>query len=211
MYLFYRSARMGAGDIREQMSWATKVTEKVNQISETPVTLWTSVFSPGQGTLVWTTMVEHLHTLESNFDKLLADEGYLDLVAQAAKWESSSPIDDGLIQYLTTPEEREQPPAYSTVVTATLAPGSFTHGVEVGLEIAQRAQKITGIPVQFAIATTGAYGEIGWLAGYDSIEQLEQGQQALNGDPTFAAYLDAEAKNSYLPGSAKQIAYRRIV
>jgi hypothetical protein len=210
VYLFYRSARLGGGDLREQLAWATKITEKVNQVSETPVTLWTTVFSPGVNTLIWSTAIEHLSTLESNFDKLLADGGYLDLVAEAAKWATPQGADDGVMQYLTAPGDAAAAPAYSTAVTATLAPGSFTRGVEVGLELASRAQKATGIATQFALGVTGVYGQVSWLAGYESIEQMEAGQQALNGDATFAAYLDAEAKSCYLPGTATQTICRRI-
>jgi hypothetical protein len=209
MYLFYRSAQLGAGDIREQLSWATKVTEKVNQINETPVTLWATAFSPAVNTLVWTTEIEHLSTLESNLDKLLADSGYLDLVTEAAKWATPQGVNDGVAQYLTAPSEATLP-AYTTVVASTIAPGSFTRGVEVGLELAKRAQQVTGITTQFALSVTGVYGQVSWLAGYESIEQLEQAQQALNGDPGFAAYLDAEAKVCYLPGTATQTVYRRI-
>jgi len=209
MYLFYRSAQLGSGDLREQLAWATRITEKVNQINETPVTLWSTAYSPAVNTLVWTTEIEHLATLESNFDKLLADAGYLDLVADAAKWATPQGVNDGVVQYLTQ-SDAVTPPAYSTVVVATLAPGSFTRGVEVGLELANRAQQATGIATQFAVGVTGVYGQVSWLAGYESIEQVERAQQALNADPSFAAYLDGEAKTCYLPGTATQTVYRRI-
>jgi hypothetical protein len=211
VYLFYRSARFGAGDIREQLAWATTMTEKVNQISESPVNLWMSVLSPGVNTLVWTTAVEHMHTLEASFDKLLADNGYCDLLAQAAKWQTPEPIVDGLMQYLTPVAEPQTPPAYATVVTATVAPGSFARGIEVGLELAQRAQQATGIATFFATSCTGTYGEVAWLADYTSIEQVEEGQQKLMADASFAAYLDATAKDAFLPGSSTQILYRRLV
>lgn len=210
MYLFYRAGRLGAGDLREQLAWATQVTEKVNQITETPVTLWTTAYSPGVNTLVWTTNVEHLSTLESNFDKLLADSAYLDLVAQAAKWGTEQGINDCVMQYLTAPEEPAVQPTYSTSVSAVIVPGSFVRGVEVGLELAQRATQATGITTEFAIAATGVYGQVAWLASYESIDQLEQGEQALNAEISFAEFLDSAAGSCYLPGSAVQTICRRI-
>ncbi|MEY2590251.1 MAG: hypothetical protein QOJ67_2235, partial [Acidimicrobiaceae bacterium] len=46
MYLFSRSTRLGPSNQREAMEWSVNVTQKVNQISELDVSLWTTVFSP---------------------------------------------------------------------------------------------------------------------------------------------------------------------
>ena len=43
MYLFSRNARLGEGNPQKQLDWALRITEKVNQISEIPVQLWTTV------------------------------------------------------------------------------------------------------------------------------------------------------------------------
>lgn len=211
MYLFYRSVRLAPGSLREQMAWATTITEKVNQIGDSPVNLWSTTFSPGSGTLAWTMFAEHLDSLEATNDKLLVDNAYLDLVEQAAKWDSGDPIEDGLLQFVLAAEPSGEPPAYSSVVRATLAPGSFTTGVAIGVEIAKRAEQASGVSVDFAIATTGAYGGVAWMAGYESIAQMEQASQKLNSDPGFAAYLDKEAKTAYLAGASTQTVYRRIV
>src|SRR5436190_19102365 len=79
MYLFSRRARLSPGNTREAMAWATAITEKVNQISGLPVSLFTQVFSPGVGTLVWSTFVPDLATLEAATDKLNTDDGYISM------------------------------------------------------------------------------------------------------------------------------------
>jgi hypothetical protein len=211
MYLFYRSVRLRMTDVRDQLTWATAITEKVNHISETPVSLWTSVFSPGSGTLTWTTFADSLAVLEANNDKLLVDNSYLDLVDQAGKWDSGQAIDDGLLQYVVAPEQADQPPAYTTVVRATLAPGHYARGVEVGIEIAARAKHANGAHTSFASAMTGAYGEVSWLTGFDSIEAMEEAQQKLGGDMSFVSYIDSDASEAYLPGATTQTIYRRII
>ena len=100
MYLFSRTARLGAGNPEKQLAWAFKITEKVNQISETPVTLWTSVFSPRSQTMVWTATIDDLLTLETVQDKLISDSGYLSLVEEGAAHASGDPVDDGLLQFI---------------------------------------------------------------------------------------------------------------
>ena len=67
MYLFSRSVRPGPGNPEKQLDWAVRITEKVNQISETPVSLWTTVFSPNAGQFVWSSTFEDLVTIETTF------------------------------------------------------------------------------------------------------------------------------------------------
>ena len=212
MYLFYRSAQLALGDVREQMTWSMNITEKVNQISELTFTLWTTVFSPGLGTLVWTTTCDDLATLQATDDKLMVDDGYDILLEHGAKYMSTNPIEDGLMQVLNPqPTSPNAPaPAYATVVSGVLTPGRFVRGVEIGLQIAERATKAAGVPISFTTALSGAYGGVAWLANYESIEQLEQAQQSLNGDMTFVEFLDKEANDCYLPGQVRQTVYRRL-
>jgi hypothetical protein len=177
MYLFTRSARLAPGNIETSMDWAVRITEKVNQIVELDVGLWARVFSPGNGTLVWTSTVETLATLEASEDKLMADSGYLSLVDQGAKLTSSDAIDD--------------------------------HGVELGIDIAQQAGKITGCPTSFGVAVTGDYGGVAWLTMFSSVEQLQQSQEAIASAPEFAQKVDKEASKVFLP-NVQQLTYRRI-
>lgn len=212
MYLFYRSARLALGDVREQMGWSVSITEKVNQISELDFTLWTTVFSPGVGTLVWTTTAEDLATLQATEDKLMVDDGYDILLEHGAKYLSADPIEDGLMQILNPqpPAANAPAPAYATVVSAVLAPGRFVRGVEVGLQIAEHATKASGVPISFSTALSGAYGGVAWVGDYQSIEHLQQAQQSLNADLSFVEFVDKEAHDCYLPGQVTQTVYRRI-
>ncbi|HVA06618.1 MAG TPA: hypothetical protein VNG12_07770 [Acidimicrobiales bacterium] len=210
MYLFTRSARLAPGNIETSMDWAVRITEKVNQIVELEVGLWARVFSPGSGTLVWSTTVESLAALEASEDKLMADSGYLSLVEQGAKLGSSDPIDDQLTQLVyADPGAADVQAQYATVVEARLAPGSSVRGVELGIDIAQQASRITGCPTSFGLAVTGDYGGVAWLTMLTSVEQLQHSQEAIAGAPEFAKKVDEEASTVFLP-NVQQMTYRRI-
>jgi hypothetical protein len=210
MYLFTRSLRLGQGHLREAMGWSANVTDKVNQITELDVSLWTSAYSPGLGTLVWTSMVESLAVLETSEAKLMADDGYLSVVEEGAKFDSGQAIDDNLLQLVfADPDGANTQPQYATVVQAVLALGSMTRGIELGVEIAQRVKKTTGRPTSFGVTATGTYGGVEWISVHDSIEQLQAAEEALSADTVFAKLLDAEASKAYQPG-ATQMVYRRI-
>jgi hypothetical protein len=210
MYLFSRSIRLGAGNPEKQLAWALKVTEKVNQISEVPVELWSSVFSPRAETLVWTATVDDLVTLETIENKLISDSGYVSLVEEGAAYASADPVDDALLQFVfADPATAEVEATYATTVQATLVPGGMARGIELGVETAQRAGKISGSPTSFGTSMTGTYGSVEWISVYKSIEQLQSGQEAIAADADFAQLLDKELSKVYAPG-AQQLAWRKI-
>jgi hypothetical protein len=210
MYLFSRNVRLGAGNPEKQLAWALRMTEKVNQISETPIDLWSSVFSPNAQTMVWTATVDDLLTLETVENKLISDSGYVSLVEEGAAHASGDPVDDGLLQFVfADPAAAEVDATYATTVQATLAPGGSARGMELGVETAQRAGKISGCPTSFCASLTGTYGAVEWVSVYRSIEELQRGQEAIGADAEFAQMVDKELSKVYLPG-ALQLAWRKI-
>ena len=211
-YLFTRRSRLAPGNLLDSMAWAVKVTEKVNAISEVPVSLWSTVFSPGLGTLSWTTLVQDLNQLEALEAKLMADSGYLSLVEDGARYTSDEGIDDSVVNLVhSDPDAASGDRQYATVVQTVLAPGSSARGIELGVEIAQRAKKITGRPTSFGVSVTGVYGQVGWIALYDSVDQVQAASEALAADASFGQMLDKEVPTAYLPGVATQWVSRRVV
>jgi len=211
MYLFSRTARLGEGNPQKQLDWALRITEKVNQISEIPVQLWTTVFSPTSGRLVWTATVENLVELETIENKLIADSGYVNLVEEGGAHASGDPIDDGLLQFIhADPRSAEIDAQYATTVQATLAPGGSVKGIELGVETAQKAGEITGCPTSFAMNVTGAYGSVEWITVYASIEDMQRAGEAIAADTSFNEKVDKELSKVYLPGVTTQTAFRKV-
>ena len=210
MYLFSRTARLGEGNPQKQLDWALRITEKVNQISEVPVSLWMSVFSPGSGTLVWAATIDDLVTLETVEGKLVGDSGYTTLVEEGGAHASGDPVDDHLLQFVhADPKAAEIDAQYASVVQATLAPGGMTRGIELGIETAQRAGTISGSPTSFALAVTGVYGMVEWISTYASIEEYQRGQEAVGADAEFSTMVDKELSKVYLPGAVQSV-FRKL-
>src|SRR5579884_2675909 len=119
MYLFTRRARIGSENLADAMQWAVTVTEKVNQIGVTPVSLYSTIFSPEVGTLSWSTIVEHLSELEATDAKLMADSSYLSLVSEGAKYQAAgSTVDDAVASFVLADRVASGSPAYASVVRA---------------------------------------------------------------------------------------------
>lgn len=212
MYLFNRRAVVApTGGMQDAMDWAVRITAKVNALSEVPVNLWTSVFSPQLGTLSWTTVVEDLSQLEALDAKTIADGGYMSLVAEGSSFTTGQPLDDRLSRLLHIDADGDAASSeYASSVTAVSAPGHAVEAVTTGIEIAQRVKSITGCPTHFGTAITGDYGGVGWIVLYDGIDQMQAAEEALAGDEPFAQYLDAGAAGAYLAGHSVQSAWRKL-
>ena len=211
MYLFTRSARLVPGRIRDAMTWAAEITEKVNQISELPVTLWRTVLSPEVGRLTWSTMTEQLAELEAVEDKLLADDGYVELVDRGAGF-TNGEMDDRVASVLHAPADfAERRVEYVTVVTAQAANGQFARAVEVAIQIAEKAKAASGVDTAVTIASTGPYAELAWLSGAADLGELQRSEEAINNDPEFIQLLDGAAGEVYVQGSGQQRIVRRVL
>ena len=101
-------------------------------------------------------------------------------------------------------------PRYALAIRATLAPGGTVKGIELGVETAQQASKITGCPTSFAMGMTGQYGPVEWLTVYASIEDLQRAGDASAADASFNQKVDKELSKVYLPGVTTQTAFRKI-
>ncbi len=212
MYLFSRSSRLATGNLVESLSWATRMTEKVNTLSDVAASLWTNVYSPSIATLTWIAMVDDLAQLEALNEKSMTDPAYVALVQEGAMYSAGDPVDDALMRMVhQDPAAASADASYASVVNAVVASGNTVAAMELGVEIAQRATSITGRPTSFGSAVTGTYGGVGWFALYESIAQVQEASEALAQDADFAALLDKKAGQAYLPGASTQTLHRKIL
>jgi hypothetical protein len=102
---------------------------------------------------------------------------------------------------------------YVATVQTVLANGTIARGLEVGVQVAQLAEKITGVPTLFGVNVTGAYGSIGWVTGYESVQQFQESEAALAVDPEWMALLDRDASQVYAESASasEQLVWRLVV
>jgi hypothetical protein len=209
MYLFTRTGRLRPGSSRESVAWAIGVTEKVNQVTSLDVGLWTTLMSPGNGTLVWSTFVEDLQSLEDANAKLAVDDILVSEIDRGAQFADGN-IDDEIAQVVFGEVDPTQNPRYVASVRSELAPGGFGKGVAAGIEIAQRATTIGGVPTAFLVSSTGKYGGVAWISATNTLAELQASEQKVNSDLDFIAYVDSVG-DAFIPGITTQTIYTRIV
>ena len=211
MYLFSRRVRIAGGHTRNAMEWAIGQTEKVNKITGLQVSLYMQLFSPEVGVMAWSTFVPDLATLEAAGDKLNVDDDFVSATDKGAALLVGG-ADDTLAQVIYGEPDPNRQIEYVTTVRAVCAAGSVARGLELGVDLAQRVEKITGTPSLFLADVTGMYGGVGWASGHANVQAMEAAQQKLAADPSWAKYVDKEVKETYAdePSLTTQLIYRRV-
>jgi hypothetical protein len=211
MYLFSRQIRFGPGNTRDQMEWALAQTEKVNQITGLQVSLYMQVYSPEVGAIGWSTFVPDLAALEAAGDKLNADDSFVAAVDKGSAMTVGGAT-DSLAQVIYGEPDPNRQIEYVTVVRTVCTTGNVAKGMEAGVDLAQRAEKIMGTPTLFLADVTGNYGGVAWASGYANVQALEAAQQALNSDEGWAKHVDKATAGVYTdePSLTTQIIYRRL-
>ena len=74
------------------------------------------------------------------------------------------------------------------------AAGNIERAMTAGVELARRAEVITGVPTMFLRSLTGPYGSVGWLAGCDSVTAMETAERALAAERSWLRLIDSTAE-----------------
>ena len=78
------------------------------------------------------------------------------------------------------------------------------------MEIAQKAESITGLPTLFTSGATGVYGQVGWATGHENVQSIDAAQAALMGDPSWMELIDNNGEVYAQTPSPMQIVLRRV-
>ncbi|MBK5290053.1 MAG: hypothetical protein JJE46_16485 [Acidimicrobiia bacterium] len=209
MYLFSRSAVLADND---GLAWATAMTEHAKRATGLEIELWGQVWSPEFGRIAWTAMVPDLATLATAGDAMAADAAMTKEGAKGAALTNGG-LDDALYTIVHGEIAPAAPAAeYVTAVSSVCANGQTGKAMAAGVEIAQRAEKITGTTTMFVANVTGIYGGVGWITGHANIAELEASQQAMAHDVEWSKEVDKLATTfASDPSATNSVILRRFV
>jgi hypothetical protein len=129
-------------------------------------------------------------------DKLNADDSFVAAVDKGSQMTVGG-ADDSLAQVIYGEPDPNREIEYVTVVRAVSATGNVARGMEVGIELAQRAEKIMDTPTLFLADVTGIYGGVSWATAHENVRGLEAAQNALASDVSWAQFVDKETAGVY--------------
>jgi hypothetical protein len=197
MYLFARTRSVNPGSFRAGLAAAVEGGAKASEIIGSPVFVWTSIFSPTTGSVMWSMRVDNLEELLTAGDALAADDGF-DEWSKDSDALFSGPFSDVVSQVIYG--EPTGPPApFISVVSATCANGSLSEGMGIGVEIAEMATSLTSSPTMFIAPLFGEYGAVGWISGAADLATLEADNAILSTDSEWLKLVD-RAGHAFAPG-----------
>jgi hypothetical protein len=210
MIIFQRMVTF-EGPPEEVVPWAFEVTDQVNKSTHLNTSLWQGLFGGPAGTLVWSAILDNLTALEAATDLLATDAGYLSLVSKASGW-MSAPPDDFLLRISHTSGGDYVRPgvgAYAEGTAAVPAGGKLAQAAAFGVDIADLHSKLTHSSVLLGTSAYGGFGEMRWLALYDSAAAVDSAADTIAKDADYAAKLDA-AGDFFVEGLTRHTLARRI-
>ena len=210
MIIFQRMITL-QGPPEKVAPWALEITDTVNKRTHLNVSLWQGLFGGPVGTLVWSALVDNLTSLEAATDSLAGDADYLGLVSKARDW-SQAPPEDFLLRMIHTAGGDYVRPAvgaYAEGTVAVPAEGMLAKAGAFGVEIADLHSKLTHSSVLFGSSGYGAFGEMRWLALYDTAAAVDAAAEAVAKDDDYGKKLDA-AGALFVEGLTRRTLARRI-
>lgn len=206
MFLFTRRVQIAPGNNRVAMAYATEMGAMASGITGHDISVWMTVASPEVGGIVYSTWFEHLDDLHAAFGALAASDDYNAKITENAHLWAGSPT-DLLTQMIHGAAAEGGPPAFATSVRATAANGSIGAAMAAGVEIAEAANRITGLNTIFGRTLTGAYGGVGWITGAESMAAIEESQMAMAASEEWLALVDRVGP-SFAPDATSEIVMR---
>lgn len=197
MFLFTRQAQLIGTDAA---SWATSIGARAAKVTEHEVGVYARVYSPGFGTVVWSSWWDDLEVMSSSFAKLVADNKYLGLAADGADLLQGG-VDDSLYESVYDGADAVAGAAYVGSVSAVCANGQVAKGFANGVALAQKFEAVTGRSTRFLHRVTGPYAGVGWLTSYASMADFQEANAKASADAQWVELVDASG-GSYIEDAA---------
>jgi hypothetical protein len=208
MLLFSRTITL-SGSPRRAVPWALAMTEYVNAHVDVDVSLWSYDFGQPLGTVAWSAIIESQAAFAAATAGLLADDGYFDLIDQAADITPTPGVDR--LRQLVHGEPTGPAPmgAVATLTTATAMVDRLVAAVGWSVEIAQHITEVTGAPIAVLTSSFGQMGEIAWIGVQPDLVSAAAVGEKLAADPGYVSRMPA-TKDLFIQGSGHTAQLTRI-
>ncbi len=199
MYLYSRGFRI-LRNVEESRKVYGEILRLINANAGIEMHCWASAFSPSPNTLVFTAMVESRQDVLEAVQKLALVPEF-DRLVESMKSNVTPAVD--AFRWVLNAEKFDMsasPKPVANVVSAQIM-GDLGKAFEWSLEMAEFSGGLTNSDVLVTVNTVGPMGQINWMAGVDSMEQVDKAEMTLWGDPGYMERLaDARAAGMFGPG-----------
>ena len=190
MYLYSRRMRVNSFDA---VTWASDTAAAHHAATGVEMQVWGAVFSAGFGTIAWTAWHENFAALDAAADAAMADAAYMAKSAEGNQWAADGVVDDQLQELIAGAPDPDADPLYVSSVQSACAGGNMARGLGAAVEIAQRADAITGATTLVCRNVTGPYSGVAWFTGTADGATMDAQNAALAADAGFLELVDSFA------------------
>lgn len=209
MHLFTRTVTL-VGSLPKAMAYAVDIRGYVTEKLGRDIGLWSANFGAPHGTMVFSARVDGLADIADMNTTLMSDQAYLDKLEAGAEFRGA-PGADSLARPLNADFGDATPPigAVAMATTATAANGHMSDAVAWGLEVAEHAGKVGGVPVIVLAAAFGEFGQLGWLSVAPDAATAQSATDAVNADEGYLKMIN-DAGELFVPGTAHRMMTTRV-
>jgi hypothetical protein len=199
MYLYSRGLRI-IRNVEDTLRVHGEICRLVNANSGMETRLWASALSPAPNSIVYTAMVDGRQDVADAMQKLALVPEFSNLVESVRG--NVSPAVDAFRWVLNGDalDLSQDPKPIANVMAAQIV-GDLGKAFEWSLEMAAFSTTVTGAPIAVTVNTIGPMGQINWMAGVDTMSEVDAAEMALWSDPGYMERLsEARAQGFFGPG-----------
>lgn len=208
MDLFSRRV-MTAGPPAEVLAYAVEMRNYVADQTGQDVGLWSAGFGAPVGAMAYTMRVDGIAGLQAMTASFVDDPEYHAKLAKGADF-IAAPSEDSLAQPLHG-ELGDPPPvgSFAMVTTVVIGNGAYAEAIGWGVDMAQHAERVTGMPTAFLMNAFGTFGQVTWIGTAPDAAAIDAAGQKLNADGDYVDKLSA-AGHLFVPGSGHRTLLTRV-
>lgn len=208
MHLFSRSILLNAVT-PETVGVASDLRAYASDVLGTEIGLWSVAFGAPYGTMVYAAPADGLAGVADMNTKLAEDATYHEKAA-ALRAHAAGPAESMLMAPLHGEIRADGAPPLGAVATVTtaVANGPYDQVAGFGIELAQLAESITGMPIVFGSGAAGTFGEFAWVGVAADAAAADEANTKLLADADYVAKISAGVELFVAGGAHRTISTR---
>jgi len=157
------------------------------------------------GTQLLSTRVDGFADMVEGQMKLAGSADWAEL-SGAASGVLAHPAETYLAEVIAVTGEATAPKQFTTVTRATMAGGDMAATIGWSTQAMEHVTKLTGNGGTVAMSAAGRFFEVWWISGSDTAEEIDSGNQAMNGDAEYTEMISqAGSAGMFVDGSVERM------
>lgn len=208
MDLFSRRV-MTAGPPADVLAYAVDMRNYVAEKTGQDIGLWSAGFGAPVGAMAYTMRVDGVAGLQAITSSFVEDPEYHAKLAKGRDF-IAAPSEDSLAHPIHG-GDGDPPPVGSVamVTTAVIGNGAYAQAIQWGVEMAQHAESVTGMPTAFMMSAFGTFGQVSWIGISPDAAAVDAAGEKLNSDADYINKLGAVG-DLFVPGSGHRSLLTRV-